>query len=205
MDSETLNKIGGKVKWIEVPYTTTKLSVETGKNKWQTAGGDTIIARVDIGSEADPDAVLRATREWLKEKAVEANKVTMDKLLVLYNKYHKPTPVPSVPELPKTATEPHKPAPTKTGPAPTVGSDEAVFDVDSILIEVMPDGVTKTAKAKGGRWTKYGVKVWDEVLLLPPLEWTLQELDVGDYGPPKGLQAIVMMVDDKPKKVTAWK
>ena len=99
MDSETLNKIGGKVKWIEVPYTTTKLSVETGKNKWQTAGGDTIIARVDIGSEADPDAVLRATREWLKEKAVEANKVTMDKLLVLYKAYHEPGVAPAKPPV----------------------------------------------------------------------------------------------------------
>ena len=202
MDSETLNKIGGKVKWIEVPYTTTKLSVETGKNKWQTAGGDTIIARVDIGSEADPDAVLRATREWLKEKAVEANKVTMDKLLVLYKAYHEPGVAPAKPPVakkPPVAQSAQQPV--KTEPQ----GDEDVFDVDSILIEVMPDGVTKTAKAKGGRWTKWGVKVWDEVLLLPPLEWTLQELDVGDYGPPKGLQAIVLMVDDKPKKVTAWK
>ena len=48
MDQETLEKIGGKITWIEVPYTTTKLSVETGKNKWQTAGGDTIIARVEV-------------------------------------------------------------------------------------------------------------------------------------------------------------
>ena len=108
-------------------------------------------------------------------------------------------------------TEPPKPvlrdAPkkAKTGPAPTPASNEDVFDVDSIVIEVMPDGVTKTAKAKGGKWTKYGVKVWDEVLVLPPLEWDLQELDVAEYGPPKGLKAIVLIVDNKPKKVTGWK
>ena len=99
------------------------------------------------------------------------------------------------------------PAGSVAKPAPVAqdAQQEDVFDVDSIVIEVMPDGVTKTAKAKGGKWTKYGVKVWDEVLALPPLEWDLQELDVAEYGPPKGLQAIVMMVDDKPKKVTGWK
>jgi hypothetical protein len=88
VDKNTLAKIGGKIRWMDVPYTTTKLSVETGKNKWQTAGGDTMIARVDVGVEADPEAVLRATREWLKQLAVEANKETLDKLLALYNKYH---------------------------------------------------------------------------------------------------------------------
>ena len=94
--------------------------------------------------------------------------------------------------------------PAKTGPAPTPASNEDVFDVDSISIGFMPDGVTKTAKAKGGKWTKYGVKVWDEVLALPPLEWDLQELDVAEYGPPKGLKAMVLMMDNKPKKVTGW-
>ena len=110
----------------------------------------------------------------------------------------------SQPELPKGAVLKEAPK-AKTGPAPVVQDDEDVFDVDSIVVEVMPDGVTKTAKAKGGKWTKYGVKVWDEVLALPPLEWNLQVLDVGEYGPPKGLQAIVLMSGDKPKKVTAWK
>ena len=95
------------------------------------------------------------------------------------------------------------PKPVKTGPTPA--SDEDVFDVESIVIEMMPDGVTRTAKAKGGKWTKYGVKVWDEVLALPPLEWDLQQLDVGEYGPPEGLQAVAMMQDGKPRKVTAWR
>jgi hypothetical protein len=49
------------------------------------------------------------------------------------------------------------------------------------------------------------VKVWDEVLALPPLEWDLQALDVAEYGPPKDLQAIVMMVDGKPRKVLEWR
>ena len=94
------------------------------------------------------------------------------------------------------------PKPVKVGAAPT--GDDDVFDVESIVIEMMPDGVTRTAKAKGGKWTKYGVKVWDEVLALPPLEWDLQQLDVADYGPPKGLKAIVMMAEGKPRKVTGW-
>ena len=199
MDQETLEKIGGKVKWIEVPYTTTKLSVETGKNRWQTAGGDTIIARVEVGKEADPVAVFNATREWLKQLAVEANKVTLDKLLALYNKYHKVAP--SQPTLPV----PPKKASVKTGPAPVVSDDEDIFDVDTIMVEFMPDGVTKSAKAKGGRWSKYGVKVWPEVLALPPLEWDLDSLDAAEYPVPKGLQAVVMMHEGKPRKVLEWK
>ena len=90
MDKETLSKMGGTVSWIEVPYTTTKLSVETGKNRWQTAGGDTIIARVEVGSEADPQAVFNATREWLKQLAVDANKATLAKLNTAYKAYHQP-------------------------------------------------------------------------------------------------------------------
>ena len=116
------------------------------------------------------------------------------------HKAHGTMPSPTEPVL---RDAPQKKA--KTGPAPIVAEDEEVFDVDSILIETMPDGKTKTAKAKGGKWTKYGVKVWDEVLALPPLEWDLQELDVADYGPPAGLTAIVLMQDNKPKKVTGWK
>ncbi|GAH37229.1 unnamed protein product, partial [marine sediment metagenome] len=101
MDKEMLGKIGGTITWIEVPYTTTKLSVETGKNKWQTGGGDTIIARVEVGSEADPDAVFNATRELLKQLAVEANKSVLDTLNKAYKEYHEPVLRDTPPKEPK--------------------------------------------------------------------------------------------------------
>ena len=156
MDQETLEKIGGKVKWIEVPYTTTKLSVETGKNRWQTAGGDTIIARVEVGKEADPVAVFNATREWLKQLAVEANKVTLDKLLALYNKYHKVAP--SQPTLPV----PPKKASVKTGPAPVVSDDEDIFDVDtSFMPGAIVVGFDVLSYQGEARFTSRGVEKGD--------------------------------------------
>ena len=97
------------------------------------------------------------------------------------------------------------PLPAGAKPAPVATGDEDVFNVDTIMVEFMPDGVTKSAKAKGGRWSKYGVKVWPEVLLLPPLEWDLDSLDAAEYPVPKGLQAIVMMHEGKPRKVLEWK
>ena len=83
-------------------------------------------------------------------------------------------------------------------------STSETFEVDTITVEFSPKG-TKYAKAKGGKWAKYGVTVWPEVLVLPPMEWDLETKDAGDYPAPDGLIAIVLMEDDKPKKVTAWK
>jgi len=71
-------------------------------------------------------------------------------------------------------------------------------------------------KAKGGHFTMYGVNVWPEVLVLPPLEWGkdyVNGLEGADYTAPTGLTAIysekgitkdgaTKMVPDK---VTAWK
>ncbi len=208
MDSETLNKIGGKVKWLEVPYTTTKLSVETGKNKWQTAGGDTIIARVDIGSEADPDAVLRATREWLKEKAVEANKVTMDKLLVLYKAYHEPGVAPAKPPVAK------KPPVAQDAQQPQqsglLDDTAKTFVVETLSVEVK--GGKRYVKAKGGPFVMYGVNVWEEIRKLPPLEWDedyVNGLEGAEYSAPTGLTAIYVekTLDSGkvvPDKVTGW-
>ena len=216
MDQETLEKIGGKVKWIDVPYTTTKLSVETGKNKWQTAGGDTITARVEVGSEADPEAVFNATREWLKQLAVEANEATLKTLNKAYKAYHQPVAHGALP----SETEPVlRDAPVaKTAPVaqpaqqPTPQSGDLTFPVETLSVEVK--GGKRYVKAKGGNFKVYGVNVWPEVLALPPLEWDLETLDGADYNAPAGLTAIyvekeIVGKQGEPKwvpdKVTGWK
>ena len=162
------------------------LSRKTWNDKDGSLGVDVgVVLQVEEGE--DKDELYAATMSWLSAKAggtLKAHGAVSSQ------------PEPVLRDAPPKA---------KTGPAPIIAEDEEVFSVDSILIEVMPDGETKTAKAKGGKWTKYGVKVWDEVLALPPLEWDLQELDVAEYGPPAGLTAIVLMVEGKPKKVKGWK
>jgi len=82
--------------------------------------------------------------------------------------------------------------------------DEDTFVAETITVEYTPGG-EKRAKVKGGRWLKYGVTCWPEVLKMPPLEWDLDALDAADYPVSAGVTAIVMMLDDKPKKVTEWK
>ena len=105
--------------------------------------------------------------------------------------------LPSQTEPPKKAA-----APVATGGA--IPDAEDVFTAETITVEYTPGG-EKRAKIKGGRWKKYGVMCWPEVLALPPLEWDLDALDATDYPVPAGVQAIVLMVDDKPKKVVGWK
>jgi len=160
---------------------------------------------LEVGEGEDKDELYLASASWLSEKVAGTHKAhgtLASQPELVTQDAHEKMPIPPVAKKPPVAQSAQQPTPVKVGAAP---SDEDVFDVESIVIKVMPDGVTKTAKAKGGKWTKYGVKVWDEVLALPPLEWDLPQLDVGEYGVPKGLQAIVMMQEGKPRKVTAWK
>ena len=144
---------------------------------------------LEVAEGEDKDELYAASASWLSAKVAGTHKAhgTMPSQPTA-----KPTPVPAG-------------AVVKTGPAPVATEDEDIFDVDTIMVEFMPDGVTKSAKAKGGRWSKYGVKVWPEVLALPPLEWDLQQTDVAEYPVPKGLQAVVMMHEGKPRKVLEWK
>ena len=143
----------------------------------------------------DKDELYAASASWLSAKVAGTHKA------------HGAMPSPTSAPVAKTAQQPTLPAGAvvKTGPAPVASDDEDIFNVDTIMVEFMPDGVTKSAKAKGGRWSKYGVRVWPEVLALPPLEWDLDSLDAAEYPVPKGLQAVVMMHEGKPRKVLEWK
>lgn len=80
---------------------------------------------------------------------------------------------------------------------------EHVFDVDQIVPAVL-DGKVYW-KARGGKFSKYGVSLWEEVAALSGLN--LDSLDsVAGYFPPPGTQAeYITTTDDngkeKPKKV----
>ena len=205
MDKETLEKLGGTISWIEVPYTTTGLSVTTGKDRWQSIGSETIVCRVEVGSEADPQAVFNATREWLKLLAIDANKDVLANLNTAYKAYHQGTPKPPEPVL--------RDAPKKEAAQPSDGTvpGDLTFPVETLSVEVK--GGKRYVKAKGGNFKMYGVNVWPEVLALPPLEWVADELDGADYPAPAGLTAIYVektinagTSNEKvvPDKVTGW-
>jgi len=150
-----------------------------------------ITLEVDEGE--DKNELYAASASWLSEKVAGTHKAhgTLSS---------EPSQKAKVAHTPVPSGAVAKQLPTSAQP-----DEDDVFTVESITIEYMPDGVTKSAKAKGGRWKKYGVKVWPEVLLLPPLEWVLDELDSGEYPAPKGLTATVMMHEGKPRKVLSWK
>ena len=85
----------------------------------------------------------------------------------------------------------------ETPPEPASDIETDVFDVVSITVEYTPGG-EKRAKVKGGRWAKYGVTCWPEVL--EKIDFDLDSADAADY-PQNGLKAVALMVDNKPKKV----
>ena len=145
---------------------------------------------LEVAEGEDKDELYAASASWLSAKVAGTHKA--------HGTLASQPVVPVRTPIPQGAV-------VKTGPAPVASDDEDIFNVDTIMVEFMPDGVTKSAKAKGGRWSKYGVKVWPEVLALPPLEWDLDSLDAAEYPVPKGLQAVVMMHEGKPRKVLEWK
>ena len=85
------------------------------------------------------------------------------------------------------------------------GNEYDIFDVDEIVMQATPNGKL-FGKAKGGKWTKWGVSVWEELLTAPPLEWDFDSLSVGvAYAAPVGLRAKALLNDKgQPSKVVEW-
>ncbi|KKM97436.1 hypothetical protein LCGC14_1168090 [marine sediment metagenome] len=79
------------------------------------------------------------------------------------------------------------------------GDEYDIFKVDKFKI-VVTDSGTKLAKVYGGRWQKFGVTVWEEVMegVFP-----IGDLDVGhEFAPPQAMKAKAILNDKgNPKKV----
>ena len=164
-----------------------ELNVTMSRKEWSDDAGSlgvTVGIVLEVGDE-DKDEVYAGAISWVSAK--------IDGTLKAHGR------VPSPTEPPKKTAAPVAPsAPT----APT--EDEDVFTAETITVEYTPGG-DKRAKIKGGKWKKYGVMCWKEVLALPPLEWDLDTLGAADYPVPAGVQAIALLVDGKPKKIVGWK
>ena len=79
-----------------------------------------------------------------------------------------------------------------------------IFVVDKLRIESTSTG-TKVGKAFGGKWKKFGVMVWPEVM--EALIGSIADLDVGqEFGPPKPGTRAKALLNEKgsPSKVVEW-
>ena len=121
----------------------------------------------------------------------------------------------SVPNAPKVAREEPPPLPgeglSSDWPQPPEvaepvrtpmdenGDEYDIFPVERIKIAVSDSG-TKFAKVYGGRWQKFGVTVWEEVMegVFP-----IGDMDVGhEFAPPQAMKAKAILNEKgNPKKV----
>lgn len=186
MDSKTMEELGAKIVQVSVSY---ERKISDGQ--YGSVGGFFSVT-ADVALEADPEVALDATFAWVKKAAVRNMKTSFDGIA------RKDAPAALPRQAPPAAPPAAQPA---TAPAPAETYE--VFAVDTIAIEFAPNG-EKRAKAKGGKYVKFGVIVWPEVLALPPLEWVVDDLDAIEYGVPAGVSAKVLLVDGKPKKVVGW-
>jgi len=145
---------------------------------------------LEVEEGEDKDVLYAASTSWLSEKIAGTHKAhgTM----------------PSQPAPAGAVAKPASVAQHSVAGGVPQADDVDVFTAETITVEYTPGG-EKRAKVKGGKWKKYGVVCWPEVLALPPLEWELDALDAADYNVPAGVQAVALMVDDKPKKIIGWK
>ena len=106
-------------------------------------------------------------------------------------------PADEPPPLPTGAAE----EPTRT-PMDENGDEYDIFPVERIKITVSDTG-TKFAKVFGGRWQKFGVTVWEEVMegVFP-----IGDLDVGhEFKPAQALKAKAILNEKgNPKKVVEF-
>ena len=191
MDGETLKTLGAQVKEFSINYS---------RKVWRegdSLGGDWSVT-CSLAPNADPDAAMNAAYEYIKEVA---RRNMAPAMTAIVTKSEVPQP-----HLAFGDTEPDLPQPPlleETREPFIEDAETETFKVDRITVEYSKSG-NKYAKVKGGKWTKYGVVAWKEVLALPPLEWDIEVLDAKDYGVPAGLEAVVLMEGETPKKVIDW-
>ena len=168
---------------------TVSLSKKVSEN--YDSKGVSVSVTVDLEEGDDRDAEYLALASWCAAKIGGTLKA------------HGALPSQTEPVLRNTP----QPTPQQTT-TPTSG--DLSFPVDTLSVEVK--GGKRYVKAKGGPFVMYGVNVWPEVLVLPPLEWDAETLDGADYPAPAGLTAIYIekaITKDGvekmvPDKVTGW-
>ncbi len=177
---EAVAKLGGVFKEITVNVERKKTDGNYGSY------GVSMGATINVPANENPEELARALDAYLTAE-VSFSMQTKKDAMVVEEPVAKSAPV----------------AQEVRTPIGDDGEEYDIFDVTSIVVEYSPGG-EKRAKAKGGKWAKFGVMVWHEVLALPPLEWDLTELDAVEVPAPVGLKAKALMVGGKPKKVVEW-
>lgn len=180
MDYKAIEEMGGKVVKATLSYSFKRWNSE------QTAGGE-LGAEVDIGTDADPEAVISATFVWLRDQVKSSFKDEIAETSVRV----------------VTQSAPSKP------PAPAPAAAEETIE-NCTMANV--DG--KFLKIFGGKYAKFGVPIWPEVSRnYPDLvgweEWPAASIGssgvVGTenmFTLPDGFtKAVVQLEGGKPKRV----
>ena len=150
----------------------------------------------DVPQGSDRDSFAAGLRAWCK--------AFLDETLASQRKeYLQPPGILAVAkQLGATVTE-EAPEPTRV-PVDDDGNEYDIFVVDKLRIESTSTG-TKIGKAFGGKWRKFGVMVWPEIM--EALIGSIADLDVGqEFGPPKPGTKAKALLNEKgsPSKVVEW-
>lgn len=186
MDQEQLLGLGAKISKASVPYSTKMW----GEGK--SVGGDWSI-EVDIAPESDAEAAIGGAYAWLKALAHQLMGEELSQI-----KHAVPTVTTS--------------QPATTGTPSAVNED--VVENCQLGCVVLGNG-QKILKLFGGKWSKFGVSMWPEVILNYPelvdyaSTWTGVTVGKDGVEQPQWLQglpypytrAVVQLVDSQPKRV----
>lgn len=162
MDEATVAKIGGKITSIRVEYS----------RKVSTGDYGSIGAGFAIEAQVAPDANIEdsgGALQALAEAFVNSQLGPLAKGLA------------------EKASQPRLvEADEKTSPEPPQETREPVhegmeyMEVDGITVEFSPKTGQKLAKAKGGKWKKFGVIAWPEVF--SEINVDVSELEPGEHS-----------------------
>lgn len=218
MDAKTLEALGGKVRKVTIPYSRKVWSDKKG------SVGSEPAAEVDIGADADADAVVDATYEWLKEivkrnigavmrevlepqqaVAVTAEQAAAEPILF-------PSEEPSVPFGPP----PPPPAPVPLAAVLAPVAEVEIVTLDAPTCAHIFEGGEHRFKVFGGAWKKFGVSAYPEVLAMYNIvgweTWPVCKIGRTGAEPenrfalPGGFQKVKVEVkDNKPQRVHSFK
>lgn len=110
-------------------------------------------------------------------------------------KLPEPTPVETIVAEVQNADPILQPA-TQPATQPTASAE--TFSTEKLVVSI--SNGKKYFKIKGGQWAKYGVTVWDEVLIAAGIP--VGKLEGQEYNLPSYVATFVRKADGKPDKVT---
>jgi hypothetical protein len=189
MDAKTLESIGAKVTSVRVEY-----NRKIGDGDFGSIGAS-MAAEVNILEGSDPDAISKALYDYCRGVVADGMKPAVEAV----EKRKQPAAIPQPPDEEPEAIPVGLPEPVRV-PVDDAGGECETFDVTHFNVHEQ-DG-RRSAKVFGGKYTKYGVTCWPEVM--EGIGVNIKAVNLGtDYKLPGGLKKAVVQLNEKgkPQKV----